>query len=156
MEENVITLTNKKIPSAIPIFSVRTCINPYATANLSFGYTTHDFDVKAEHVQIDLPTGIVTILKSGIYQLIFNSTIQISTSYPTHRYELRVDGVAKASSFSQTASEIGGYEPIVISALLQLNSDQKVGVFAVSNARLYESGPAQAVTRFSGTLFSDQ
>jgi len=156
MEENVITLTSKKVPSAIPIFAVRTCTNPTAAANASFGYATHDFDVKVDYVQIDLPTGIVTILKSGIYQLIFNSTIQISTSIPTHRYELRVDGVAKASSFSQTASEAGGYQPIVISALLQLNADQKVGVFAAGNGRLYESGPAQAVTRFSGTIYSDQ
>lgn len=145
------TLTNRKLPSAIPIFAVRFCINPSTASGKSFGFKTHDFEMKTKHGQLDLPTGIFTVITPGIYQFHFNSTINILRQQSRHFFQLRVDGVAKATSYSQTASETGGFQPVVISALLPLNAAQKVGVFLVDGA-LSESGP-NLVTQFSATLF---
>ena len=155
LEEKMTTLTNRKLPSAIPIFSVRHCINPNAAAKQSFSYATHDFDAKTDHGQIDLPTGIFTVQTPGIYQLNFNSTIHIDSTYLKHCFHLRVDGACKASSLNVTTSETEIYQSVTISALLQLNKGQNVGVFILESGRIYENAPG-FVTLFSCTLFVDQ
>ncbi len=151
MEEKLTTLSNKNLPTAIPIFAVRKCINPSAAAKQSFGYADHDFDMKTKHGQIDLPTGIFTVQTPGIYQLNFTSIVRIN-NHAKHFFELRVDGIVKGSSLNITGSEATDYRSVAISVLLQLNADQKVGVF-VESGQLYECDPG---TRFSATLFVDQ
>ncbi len=153
MGEQVMTLTNRKLASAIPIFAVRRCINPSSAMNKFYAYASHDFEMKSEHAQIDLPTGIVTIQTSGIWQFNFSANCD---NVSTHQVELRVDGVAKASSYNyfSAGSSGNGYYPIVISALLELNAAQKVGIFSV-DGKLYEDRPA-VTTRFSGTMYTDQ
>ncbi len=147
------TLTNRKLQTAIPIFAVRACTNPTGNNGKSFGYKTHDFDAKTDHGQIDLPSGIFTVQTPGVYQLNFNSTICMQSGNLTNHFELRVDGVAKAFYYNHHTGSAGAYQPVLISALLQLNPAQKVGVFAVTG-NLYDTSPVYT-TRFSGVLYAN-
>jgi len=80
-------------------------------------------------------------------------------SYNFH-FELRVNGTAKASSYTSLAvsPECGSYldftyrgiQPIFLSALLPLNTGDQVGVYPISGV-LYEADPVY-VTRFSCIL----
>ncbi len=137
--------------NVIPVFSAKGCTNPKASKNESFAYSITDFETKTEHGDFDLSTGIFTVKTNGLYHLQFTAHIETNKRVNYHRYDLRVDGIYKAVSFTQTSSENEQHQAIIISAYLPLKSGEKVGVFRVEGG-LYED--IYHVSRFVGIILT--
>ena len=107
MEEQIAEKNIRKA-CAIPVFSVKKCINPSASKGQSFAYSSVDFKSDTEHGDFELSTGIFSVKTPGIYQFQFNGYIEknLNESIPScnFQFELRVDGIMKPSSYTSAAS----------------------------------------------------
>jgi len=127
------------------------CTNPLARADEALCFSSLEFETKKELGDFDLETGTFTVNKSGIFQFNFNGLVQLSKSSEIHHVELRVDGVRKANTFMNSPLS-DGFQPAIITALLQLVIGQKVSINIVSGD-LYDS-PTSRATRFSCVCFA--
>jgi len=148
LKDQIRTLASRKTTNVVPVFSVRYA-KGYDPKNKFYSL---EFDTKTEHGDFDIKTGIFTVKTSGIYQFNFNGHAKMSTRNDrTHHFELRVNDKVKASFYISSKSEADGYQPVDLSALLNLNKGDSVGVFRVVG-QLYEHYESNFFTRFSGTL----
>lgn len=139
------------------VFSVFKCTNPAAAAGQSFAYSSEGFIPNSkEYGDFDLSSGIFTVKKAGVYQFHFNSHVLMdnSGSRYSRKFELRVNGSMKAIYHNEEyPSGHQVYHPVIISALLRLKPDDKIGVFSVTG-KLHEDETAY-ITRFYCILVSD-
>lgn len=154
LRREIEAIRQKKQATCVPVFSVEICTNPAAAAGQSFGYSTSVMSVRTEHGDFNLPTGIFTVKTAGIYQLNFIGHVHLTHNDNGHRFDLRVNGKLVALSLNQSSVESAGYQPAVISALMPLESGDKVGVFA-SRGKIYEETGFYK-TRFYGLLLLDR
>ena len=157
--------------SSIPVFAVKKCTNPNAVKDQSYAYAATDLKTETEHGEFNLSTGIFSVKTPGVYQFQFNSnmitTLSQAATACNRQFELRVDGIVRASSYTNSAltmSSSSGYgantvtfnstvsQPVALTALLPLKNGEKVGVYPISGT-IQEAEPAY-VTRFSGILVS--
>jgi len=138
---------------AIPVFSVMRCSNPKPAQRESISFTFVDLDIETntEHGDFDLQTGIFSVKTTGIFDLKFTAHVQTNKWTKTHRIDLRVDGVYKAVSYTQTSSDNEEHRPIIISAVLPLKCGEKVSIVLVEGG-LYEN--QYHVARFTGILLA--
>ena len=127
----------KNSSNVAPVFSVKNCSNPGAGPNQSLAYSNLEFEIRTEHGDFDLKTGIFTVKTAGIYQFQFSGHVQCVNS-TSNRLELRVGSSKVATCLNNSYSE--GYQQANISALLSLKSGQKVGVFLISG-KLMDTSP---------------
>jgi len=143
-------------PSAVPIFSALQCSNgaKFYKDPLPLAYSAFDIMIKREYGDFSLQSGLFTVNIPGVYKFNFNAHVQIvrdaassSTSY-IHRFELRVDGEPKATSYSTHCRDTcDNFFPVRISALLSLKFGETVGVF-ICGGKLYESKELKRYSRF--------
>jgi len=127
------------------------CTNPSPSEPESLTFATFEIETKKEYGEFDLKTGLFTVKKSGIFQFNFSGLADVSNGSRTHDFELMVDGESKSMSFlNMTVAE--GYQPVSLSAFLQLMPGQKVSMNLFEGA-LYDN-PKTRATRFSSVFFS--
>jgi len=136
----------------VPVFSVTT-INYAATNNQFIPFSTFDFGTKTEHGDFNLRNGIFTVKTAGIYQFHFSGHVHLGRDTiwqeTAHHFEIRVNDKARALAYtSMSGYHWGIILPVDLSAFMQLNSGDEVGVFRVKGS-LLDFG-----TRFSCILFS--
>ncbi len=149
-------LTNKCATNvAIPVFSVMRCSNPKPAhwESISFAFMDLDIETNIEHGDFDLQTGIFSVKKTGVYDLKFTAHVQTNKWTKSHRIDLRVDGVYKAVSNTQTSTDNEEHRPIIISAVLPLKCGEKVSIVLVEGG-LHED--QYHVSRFTGVLLAGQ
>ena len=152
MNDQILKISKKKSD----VFSVSKCTNPAAAAGQSFAYSSEGFIPSSkEYGNFDLGSGIFTVKKAGVYQFHFNSHVLMGdASRYSRKFELRVNGSMKAMYHTdEYPSRHQVYHPVIISALLRLKPDDKIGVFSVTG-KLHEDDTAY-ITRFYCTLVSD-
>lgn len=163
LEAQFLSLSSKKLTSAVPVFSAVKCINPDAAKGQSFGYSSLEFDTEIQHGIFDLKTGIFTVKTPGFYQFNFSAHVKFCSSsqygkkqHTRNRIELCVDGEAKAGSYScrppLTSSSDLYYQPVCISAHLLLKFGEKVGVYITEGKTT--DWPPSYPTRFSAILLA--
>lgn len=138
----------KKSATCVPVFSAEGCTNPEAVNGQSFAFSTFAMEAKTEHGEFDLPSGIFTVQTAGNYLLNFTGHVELLAGNKWQQAELKINGVRVAISYN--LSQSNGYQPAVISVLVPLKVDDRVGVFA-HTGKLYDEGPYK--TRFYGVLF---
>ncbi len=140
---------------AIPVFSVKRCSNPKPAQreSISFAFVYLDIETNTDHGDFDLPTGIFSVKTTGIYDLNFTAHVQTCKWIKIHHIDLRVNGLFKAVSYTQTSSDDEEYRPITISAVLPLTCGEKVSIVLVEGG-LYED--QYHVARFTGVLLAGQ
>lgn len=141
----------------MPVLSVTT-LNKADTLNQYIPFSNFDIDTKTEHGNFDLGTGIFTVKTAGIYQFQLSghvqSTIESIWHNPTHHLEIRVNGKTRAiSHVSETAYSGGVIKPVDLSAFMQLNSGDKVGVFLLKGRLHIDLSMHDFGTKFSCILF---
>lgn len=137
----------------MPVFSAENCTNPAADEGQSFGYSNFLIDTNTNHVHFDLPSGTFTVKTAGTYQLNFNALVFLSTSTKSIRVYLKINGQTKAASLNYSNVETGGYQPVVISALVALKTGDVVGIYAFTG-KLYQDDDHKP--QFSAVLFFEQ
>ena len=151
LQDQIQAIGEKQSSTCVPVFSVENCTNLAAAKGESFGYSTSLIDAQTEHGVFDLPTGIFTVETAGTYQFNFNAYVILDPAVSSaHRFDLKVNGETGAVSYNDSVSTC--YQPAVISALLPLNTGDKVGIFSVKG-KLYQS--ATFKTRFFGILLNE-
>ena len=151
LRDQIRTLASSRTTNVVPVFSVKYA-KGYDPRNKFF---SSEFDTKTEHGNFDSKTGIFIVKTPGIYQFNFNGHVKMGTwNDRTHHFELRVNESVKASCYISTKSEADGFHPVDLSALLNLNVGDSVGVYRVVG-QLYEHLGSNFFTRFSGILISN-
>jgi len=149
LQSQIQALTKRKSTIAVPVFSVVKCTNPSASINEPLSFASFEIETKKDYGDFDLKTGIFTVKKAGTFQLNFNGLSVTESS--RSQYELKVDGRRKSISYVKVTSK-NGFQPVVLSALLQLSVDQKVSINHVLGG-LYETSKT-GYTRFSCLFFA--
>ena len=150
LEDRIKAVSSSKSSTCVPVFSVENCINPATSRGHSFGFSTFVMEDRTEHGDFDLSSGIYTVKTVGIYLLNFNALVKLHARSRSHNFDLKVDNKTVAISYNY--SETLGDQPAVISAMVPLNSGDRVGIFANCGKIYQDKG---AVTRFFGILMSD-
>lgn len=151
--QDVIEAINEKKPTtSIPVFSVENCTNPAAGSGQSFGFSTPVMNLKTEHGNFDLLSGVFTVKTRGTYLLNFNAHVQLTSGSSDHRFDLKINGKTVAVSYNQSSVGTSGWQPVVLMALVPLKTGDKVGIFSFCG-KLYESTDWK--TRFHGILLMD-
>lgn len=145
-------LTRTRITTAVPVFSVAECTNPFAPLNEPLAFSSFDFETKKEYGDFNLSTGTFTVNKAGMFQFTFTGLVYIcNVGTPTHQFELMVDDQSESIAFVNL-SGLEAFQPVVISALLQLKVGQKVSIIRVTGG-LFEV-PKTRCTCFSSSFFT--
>ncbi len=151
MQAQIQELAQTKNAVSVPVFSAVVCTNPSATMNESLSFTAFEIEAKKEYGDFDLKTGFFTVKKPGTFQFNFTGLAQMKGRSRSHHLELLVDGFWKSMSFVNMESS-DGYQPVVLSALQQLVTGQKVSV-VIRHGELFDNLKTRA-TRFSCVFFS--
>ena len=121
-------MRDKNFVTAVPVFSVRDCINPDASVH-SYGFSTSVIETNTDHGNFDLPSGIFTVKTAGNYLLNFNTHVDLDEQDEdrwARRMHLKVNGETEVSS--NNYSSTSGIQSVVMTALLTLKTGDKVGV----------------------------
>ena len=123
--------------------------NPVTYQRLEF-HTPSD-----QHGNFDNSTGLFVASRPGLYLFFFNGTSWQTKTAENTQVELRVDGLRVAATKVSRAgrSDSSGYT-LSISAMLQLNSGNRVGIFVKAGALASYRGRQDSFTRFSCILLS--
>jgi len=117
----------------------------------TLAFASYEIEPNKEYGDFDLKTGIFTVKKPGIFHFNFNGLANISKGPRIHKVQLWVDGCVKSASYlNLTLSD--GYQPVLLSALQQLVTGQKVSV-SIIDGELFD-GPQTEATRFTCVFFS--
>lgn len=139
--------------NVVPVFSVKKCSNPQSTRpNGIVAFSAFNFVTKVEHGYFHLENGAFFVETPGIYQFDFNGVIIVDSPIHYARIDLKVNGVNKASIRTASSTEAMGYQPVKLSALLSLNSGEKVEI-SLLGGEIHEF-PSYA-TQFQGFLFAN-
>ena len=141
--------------NVVPVFSVKKCSNQLVTGTNSSGkvaFSIFNFKTKIDHGHFHLPTGTFVVRTAGLYQFHFNGSVIVDMESHYARVELKVNGVAQATTRSATGSQSFGLQPVTLSALLQVNSGESVEICVIGGGIYEDSGN---VAHFEGILFVD-
>lgn len=121
-------MRDKNFVTAVPVFSVRDCINPDESFH-AYGFSTSVIETNTDHGNFNLPSGIFTVKTTGNYLLNFNTHVDLDQQDEdrwARRMHLKVNGETEVSS--NNYSSTSGIQSVVMTALLTLKTGDKVGV----------------------------
>ena len=125
------------------------CTNPAAEIDTFLTFSSMDFETDSKYGDFDLATGLFTVKTAGTYLFKFSGHVGEGANHISHRVVLRgVDGNMKADvTYTATSLEVGGYQPILLSAHTPLKIGEKIGI-CQANGELFDNGQVYE-TRFS-------
>ena len=147
------TLSSASKASAVPVFGVSRVHSTQLGESLKF--SCQEFEANATHGSFDNVTGLFRANTAGLYLFFFNGTSWNGSG--NTRVDLRVNAVPKAVCQAHDTGHSESGSSLAISAWLQLNRGDLVGVFLTCGRYLYEcrdeNSAGCAYTRFSAILF---
>ena len=167
----------KKWPNAIPVFSVKMCLNSdkklaVPTPNKKkrssepspglLGYSTADFKTRKQHGVFNLSNGTFTVKTPGAYLFHFSGYyLESDCKFYSGRAQIRVNGCPVARSADSSHSygnhfdDADDSKPATISSFLSLGAGDTVDSFSeMPLAQDHE--PELYMTRFSAIYFSEE
>ena len=139
--------------NVVPVFSVKKSPNPQLMRiNGTVTFSVFNFVTKAEHGYFHLENGVFFVATPGTYQFHFNGLVIVDSQRHYARVDLRVNGVTKAYTRSASCTEAMGYQPMNLSALVTLDSGDRVDIGLVGG-EIHEF--PSYVTQFEGVLFAN-
>ena len=140
----------------MPVFSVKKCLDQLVNSINSSGkvaFSIFNFVTKMDHGFFHLPIGTFIARTAGLYQFHFNGCVIVEIESHYARVELKVNGIAQATTRSTIGAQPIGLQHVTLSALLQVNTGESVEI-CVIGGEIYED--SNNVTHFEGILFADE
>ena len=135
--------------SVVPVFAASGLLSGWINESLTYQHLGFHSD---QHGQFDKSTGFFVASTPGLYLFMFNGN---SLSTMITQVALRVNGRREAAATVNRAGETdrAGYS-LSISAMLQLNSGDEVGIFVEGGQLGFFKGNVDVLTRFSCMLLN--